>query len=1224
MRRLLAAIFIATSAHVGLAQTVIRGRVSGANDTPVSGAIVTVLIAGGAPRTVNTEATGAYSVSVPTLDVYSVGVTAVGFAAQRRDVQRAGADTVLANFVLVASVTQLPRVQSIGQRPRPSRSEAGFDNSIGGQVSFPDRAGGLSGDVTGDFAAALSLLPGISVVPDGSGGVAPSIAGVPADQSGMVLNGLSFGGSIPRDGFRAALVTTAYDAGRGGFAGTQVSLRMNSGANLVVRNLHATLDAPALQATTPSARALGSRYSQQVASGQVFGPLVTDRAFYAIAYQFQRRENVVPSLLSADPSVLRSWRASPDSVSHFLSAVSQLGIPSAPPSFSNDRDADEARVAVRLDYSPNPSPTPSLVSPITSVSDDYSMEFGGSWRSTGGAMIWPGSLPSAGGKQSHGDAWLQATLAKYLPRSFLGEGSISLSAGRDRVSPYLALPAARVLVASALDDGSSGVAMYQAGGSSASPSTNSTWSAEARGQLTRLTWDRHHSMALTLDGILDNATIEQDASRGLFTYNSIADLAANRPTTFTRALSARDASANAYQLSLALGDAYSPGPTFRAQYGVRLEDNGILTHAPYNQAVDAAFGRRTDATPTSVAVLPMAGFAWQTLGYIPIPQIANSIARGFVTGGIRRYRGTMLSRLFANTIQQSGTGDALSQLFCVGSATPTPTWTQYAQSPSSIPTQCTAASTTLAESAPPVALVASDYRPMSSWRANVNANVRLPSPAWQATLASTYALNRDLPAAVDLNLSTATRATLPLEANRPIFVPATSIVPASGAVSWAGSRIAPQFSHVSETRSTLASDIGQYSLGLSYAPIDFRQTSSAATITWAFTTGHEQSLGFTGTTAGDPTVRERSTSALPRHTITVSLTRRREDWGTLGLAIRAQSGYRYTPIVGGDINGDGYVNDRAFVFPSTTAGDTALAHGMSRLLAGASSEARDCLTGQAGRIAARNSCAAGWAVPTLNLSLSPDSYRLHLGNRGSVNLYLINVLAGLDQALHGSTTLRGWGQWSSPDPTLLVVRGYDPAASRFIYSVNPLFGSSAVYRSAFRAPFALTVDFKVELGPDRETQLIRGGLRTRAGERADSQSVAAIKAKIDRAVNPFSAIVAQLRDSLKLSQPQVDSIRAIAAKYAMTRDSIVTSLARYLSARRGDYEGDDARDRWHSAAVEITRAGAVRGKEVAAVLSAAQLERLRMQILGLQAVALIDLDPAQAHYTVRGPVAALP
>ena len=143
---------------------------------------------------------------------------------------------------------------------------------------------------------------------------------------------------------------------------------------------------------------------------------MTDRAFYALAYQFQRRSSFVPSLLSADPSVLRTWHASSDSLTRFLSAAAQLGIPTTPVSFSNDRVTDEGRVAMRIDYSPNPSPTPSLVSPITSVSDDYSMEFGGSWRHTGGAMIGPSALPSAGGTQSHGDGWLQATLAKY-PRA---------------------------------------------------------------------------------------------------------------------------------------------------------------------------------------------------------------------------------------------------------------------------------------------------------------------------------------------------------------------------------------------------------------------------------------------------------------------------------------------------------------------------------------------------------------------------------------------------------------------------------------------------------------------------------------------------------------------------------------------------------------------------------------------------------------------------------------
>src|SRR6185503_12025837 len=98
-----------------------------------------------------------------------------------------------------------------------------------------------------------------------------------------------------------------------------------------------------------------------------------------------------------------------------------------------------------------------------------------------------------------------------------------------------------------------------------------------------------------------------------------------------------------------------------------------------------------------------------------------------------------------------------------------------------------------------------------------------------------------------------------------------------------------------------------------------------------------------------------------------------------------------------------------------------------------------------------------------------------------------------------------------------------------------------------------------------------------ANERRDSLSVAAVKAKIDRSVNPFAALAAQLRDSLKLTPQQTDSVRAVALRYATSRDSIVTALARYLADRRGDYDNAEVRERWHAAVTEIIRAGAVHG-----------------------------------------------
>ena len=74
---------------------------------------------------------------------------------------------------------------------------------------------------------------------------------------------------------------------------------------------------------------------------------------------------------------------------------------------------------------------------------------------------------------------------------------------------------------------------------------------------------------------------------------------------------------------------------------------------------------------------------------------------------------------------------------------------------------------------------------------------------------------------------------------------------------------------------------------------------------------------------------------------------------------RLMSGTPYTPMVSGDINGDGFSNDRAFIF-AQSAHDTAVANGMSRLLAGSSSSVRSCLLSQMGTIANRNSCTGSW------------------------------------------------------------------------------------------------------------------------------------------------------------------------------------------------------------------------------------------------------------------------
>ncbi len=149
--------------------------------------------------------------------------------------------------------------------------------------------------------------------------------------------------------------------------------------------------------------------------------------------------------------------------------------------------------------------------------------------------------------------------------------------------------------------------------------------------------------------------------------------------------------------------------------------------------------------------------------------------------------------------------------------------------------------------------------------------------------------------------------------------------------------------------------------------------------------------------------------------------------GTFTLFARAQSGLPFTPLVQGDVNGDGRGSDRAFVpDPSrslgTGADDVALATQLRALLANGSDAARECLTAYAGTVAARNGCRGPW-TQSLNVQWRPR-LPAKVRNRVTASVYFANVLGGVDQLLHGSD-LRGWGSGGAPDPVLLVPRGFD-------------------------------------------------------------------------------------------------------------------------------------------------------------------------------------------------------
>jgi Carboxypeptidase regulatory-like domain len=1167
---------------------VIRGRVVAADSSALQNAIVAVVdTVAKVPHQTRTDSTGRYAVTIENGGgTYIVAVTMLGQAPQRRTVSRRPDGTMPEmNFKMSPVAAQLDAVRSVGERPKAVRSDANGEFSVGGSVTYQSASSGLSGDVTGDLSALLATLPGVSVTTNVDGSISISAFGIGSDQNGLVLNGMNFNASVPRDGFRVAVVTASYDPGRGGFAGVQQSLRMTPGNNTISRSTHITWDAPALQWTSPIASNLGTTYGQQIASGSVSGPIVPDKFFYSSAYQFSRRASGLTSLESANDASLVALHISPDSVDRLMGLIGASGIPERTSRVPNGRENTEGRLSFRFDFEPNiPPAQPGSFFLNDATFDDYYLEMGGTARNTNGAQILPTSIPSSGSESSHHDGWAQFTAAKYLPRNTLNETTVSVAGAEDQTNPYLSLPSAAILLASTLSDGSVGISNVRLGGSTSPHTDSKTWSTELKNQTTYNTWDRRHSVKLSLDGTFDGYSIQQDAGFGTFAFNSLNDFANGTPTSFSRTLTALHTNGTGLSGSLGIGDVFNtnanptapvgpgsppPGrPTF--QYGVRVEGNRFGVRPAFNPEIDSVFGVRTDHVPDGVRVMPMIGFSWPLFPVFTVNGIPFG-RRGSISGGIREYRGTLSTRSIDSYTRQTGLPSAIQQLYCVGAAAPAPDWQAY-EAGESVPSDCAngAASTPLAQTTPPVALFSPNYSFYDSWRPALNLNYTLNS-YFRVSGSGTWSINRNVPGNFDLNFNPATRFALASEDGRPIYIAPTSIVPTTGAETFADSRLSPDFAHVTEARSDLRSDVRTVGLTLNYSPttIFFVGPNSAfwfASLSYTYNDAREQYYGFQST-AGDPREVAWSRGSIAKHVLTMTFTRNQGNVGTVSLQARMQSGAPFTPTVAGDVNGDGYNNDRAFVFTPSSADTTGAS--MAQLLKSAPSWARSCLEKQIGTIAGRNSCVGPWSFPLLNMTVSPDPYRLGFRNRGSVTLLFTNILSGLDQALHGSNKLHGWGQPAVTDPTLLTVRGFDPTTNRFNYTVNPLFGSTTQFRNTFRSPFVITLDVKLEVGPDRETQFLESLLRPRGSEGA-ALTVDQIKNRIARGFNPIDQVIQQ-KDSVNLTKEQVDSVTRISKRYAVRRDSIATAMAQYLLARRGDYGGAEVRERWHSAGVASYR-----------------------------------------------------
>ncbi len=1139
------------------APQVIRGRVTTDSGVAIRAADVIVTIA---PTTEVisgvTDSSGNFRIVIPNpTGEYLIYIGALGKKPFRQRVTIAKGDTVaIVNAKLAANVQALAAVNVQARKVRPQRSlatDGGFgtdatDKTVDGVL------GAIPPDQLGNLEAMASMIPGLSITP---GGV--SAFGLGSDANSATLNGLAFGGSdLPRDAVtNTRFRSSPWDPTIGGFSGVQTAVSLASGGNIIRRRGHATIDAPSLQFSDPVASRLGQKFTNFSLDEGGTGAFKLDKWYYNFGAHVARNHSSVASLSELDADALARASISADSAARLVRLLAGAGIPIGASGIPTARTTNTFSILERIDRAPAPTVGTAAPGPVMGTT------FFGKYSQADAQSLGPTVAPSFAGKSTSGLLGVQGIYSRYFGKDgdYVSETTSGLSINSNTGTPYINLPGGSVLISSA-----EGLGSLAFGGNSALTSDAHSWTWETINQ-TNLLLKGRSSMPLKiyLQSRFDGFDQSLASNRlGRFGFNSLADLAANKPSSFTRTLNAPDRSGGEWIGAAAIGGNWM-ATNLTLTGGVRVDANVFTSEPRSNPEVARLFGVATDNAPNGIDVSPRLGFTWRYTGSGGLSVMSTGYAvmsktSSQLRGGIGKFRSNLSSTLLADAISNTGLPGSTQQLLCVGSAVPAVDWRSFESNASSIPTACAGGAVNFADTARAVTLFDRSYRPAESWRGNLGWTTSNFLNAY-VSVDATYSLNLHQPGTVDLNFSGTPRFTLADEANRPVFIDAANVVPATGALSSAGSRTSSAFGRVSNRVSDLTSRTAQVAV---YAIPTIPRNFIWTILGYTYSHSRAEARGFDGSSAGDPRVVEWARSSFaPTHQVMVQLSRTLNGGNiALNAAIRTSSGFAYTPMTGGDISGDGSANDRAFIFDPVRVSDAAVAAGLRSLMTSGSSSARDCLSSQAGRIADRNSCEGPWFTTANGSIIFANVPRTD--NRMRITLAMTNIAGGVDQLLHGSSGLRGWGSLPIPDQSLYRVRGFDASAKRFIYDVNPRFGATDPAFTTRRSPFRLAIDVQMDLGPSVPEQQVEQNIRIRPSQYGTRASADTIKARYLRSnfTNLYTVILRNA-DSLALSRDQVDKVKAQEVVLKIRADSVYLPLASYLVALGEGFDVKEAAKR---------------------------------------------------------------
>jgi hypothetical protein len=1205
MGRLVAFIAIAGFAATPLAaqQTdIIRGRVIGLppDTLPIVGARITATsYQGNIAKSATTDKNGRFQIIfVNGEGDYWIDIAKVGYNKRRFEIRRVSDEQVLiADARLQSAIVSLDAVNITGDnRALVNRASSKADVG-GGDKPLSTNSALVSPDQAGNLAAMASTVPGIQLIPGMDGGADMfSALGLGGDQNNATFNGLGSGvGSLPPDAqVRVTFTQFPADPARGGFSGAQINVASIPGSNFSFRGLSGYGTGPDLEWTDAGADSSGQKSTTLRFGGNLRGPIALDKAFYNASYSAQRNFADMMTLLNTSPLGLQSAGVSADSAARLVGILGVKGVPVQLSNTPTTRATDNINYQANIDLTPSSSGTGNSLTLGV---------FGGYFHvlPTGGGVSLLTRTPAQSGEASGFSNSASLLHSNYFWFGVLSQTTLGVAVTHQSVTPFMDYPTGTVRVASSLPDGTTSIKpLVFGGGSPASEVLNGA--AQLSNSMQWFSANNKHTLKLTTALSREHNTSDVVASQGSWSFNSLADLEAGNAASYTRTLSPIHFPSDQLTAGISFGDAWRPTSTLQVQYGARADANKFLYHPTYNPALETDFGARNDRVPNRINLSPRVGLQW-TYGTAPTIAYAPGAARPplaviHAVSGI--YQNVGQASLLNEAVSQTGLPSSTQSIACVGPATPKPDWSSYIV-PGNTPTTCadSTTGTIFSNAAPNAVFFVNDFSQPRSWRTAADWSAPVLDNRFVLGLQGVYSWNMNQQGLVDVNLNATPRFTLGDEAGRPVYVDSSFIVPQTGSMSVASSRNYSAFRNVGQYRSDLHSASTQFIVKL--VPV-----TANAFLKWDFSYSlldvRDQFYGFNGAgnTVGNPYDKAWGTHiAEGKHQFTLnwnSIPVRDLFYVTVGTTVK--SGAPFTPMVAGDINGDGYLNDRAFIVnPFATFGvPTPLQDEMKSLLANGAPAARKCLEAQLGQLAERASCQAPW-VTTANMRVTLNPQKIGLPKRANLVISFTNPLAIADLIMHGNNDTRGWGQDIQPDQNLLFVKGFNPASKTFIYSVNDRFGSTKPSQSASRSAAFISINLIYDIGFTRERQMLTQRLdqgRTRPGTKQTAQNLKAFGTS--SIPNPMAMILSQ-PDSLKLTRKQADSLATLSTAYSRWADSIWSPIAKKLEGEPDEYSRGAAYKEYVRAREQTVDYLLKVAPDVRSLLTPAQKRRLPSLIL---------------------------